>query len=216
MRPLLALCLLVSFSCTSVASFSSAGSSGNLLLVLPVYAPNDPTIITTGASQVTQADGTTSSGYSIDGNGEPGGNLTASPTPQQSGSQTSIGQSGGNAKADQFVANLGTQSTGQCGKYGRQLLGDITGNSTFNNNGIPGGKASGAGPWLEQNGMHPIADTGQYQDADTRIYQGGRDGNGHWETYYKGSWHSDFNQQRSGVHNIGSYYTGAQLYRVNG
>lgn len=81
--------------------------------------------------------------------------------------------------------------------------------------GMPITSTSGAnakymGPILTNKfGMTAVADTGVYQNGDTRVLQ--NSGAGHIETYMNGRWVSDFVQ--NGPSTGSSRYTGSQLYR---
>ena len=143
-----------------------------------------------------------------------GGDLTGQPgAPTTPGAPGPGANPGGNSAADRWVNGLGTSSMGRCGEYGRQLVGHITGDNYFFN-GI-GGAASSADGYLMRSGhFDRVQDTGVYSNGDTRIYQGGKKGYGHWETYYNGGWYSDFQQKGALTGNIGSYYSSAQLYRL--
>lgn len=122
--------------------------------------------------------------------------------------------------ARDFITNtIGSRgSSGECASFGRRLVGALTGSSYFNQGlsitGTP--YASMGGQYLLDSGLYsklPV-DPGAYQDGDTRIYQGGSGGKGHWETYYQGAWYSDHRQSSAYTHNIGNYYSGATVYRL--
>jgi hypothetical protein len=122
--------------------------------------------------------------------------------------------------ARDFITNtIGSRgSSGDCASFGRRLVGALTGSSYFNQGlGITGTPyASMGGQYLLGSGLYsklPV-DPGAYQDGDTRIYQGGSGGKGHWETYYQGAWYSDHRQSSAYTHNIGNYYSGATVYRL--
>lgn len=122
--------------------------------------------------------------------------------------------------ARDFINNtIGSRgSTSDCASFGRRLVGALTGSNYFDQGlGITGTPyASMGGQYLKGSGLYselPV-DPGSYQDGDTRIYQGGSGGKGHWETYYQGSWYSDHRQNSAYTHNIGSYYSGAKVYRL--
>jgi hypothetical protein len=124
------------------------------------------------------------------------------------------------SSARDFITNtIGSRgSSGDCASFGRRLVGALTGSSYFNQGlGITGTPyASMGGQYLLGSGLYsklPV-DPGAYQDGDTRIYQGGSGGKGHWETYYQGAWYSDHRQSSAYTHNIGNYYSGATVYRL--
>jgi hypothetical protein len=119
-----------------------------------------------------------------------------------------------------FITNtIGSRgSSSDCASFGRRLVGALTGSNYFNQGlGITGTPyASMGGQYLLGSGLYrqlPV-DPGGYQDGDTRIYQGGSGGMGHWETYYQGGWYSDHRQASAYTHNIGNYYSGATVYRL--
>ena len=123
------------------------------------------------------------------------------------------GPYGTNPRADAFTNSLGNRSMSQCGRYRRQVVGAITGDPYFNRQ--IGGHASSGGTYLVNSGRFtPRVNNGIYNNGDTRIYQGGRNGYGHRETYYNGNWYSDFKQSGPLTSKVGSYYSSATLYRI--
>jgi hypothetical protein len=122
--------------------------------------------------------------------------------------------------ARDFITNtIGSRrSSGACASFGRRLVGALTGSSYFNqglgSTGTP--YASMGGKYLLGSGLYsklPV-DPRAYQDGDTRIYQGGQGGKGHWETYYQGVWYSDHRQSSAYTAKIGTYYSEATVYRL--
>lgn len=209
----------------------------NLLLMQPAYTPSNMPL-PPGGSQLNEnsppgtggaggdGGGGGQGGYGGNGSqgGAAGGAANASPGNQTGGGSdltspppASSVHGGGteNSSADAFANSLPSKSGGQCAQYGRQLVGKITGDSYFNQ-GVGNGGAASAGSYLTDSGhFTPSADNGVYNNGDTRLYQGGRQGYGHWETYYKGNWYSDFQQQGPLTSNVGKNYSSAQLYRLN-
>lgn len=129
---------------------------------------------------------------------------------QQSGSGTTPQSADSTDRANMAVQKglLGGHSQGWCARGTNNILSYYVNGTGMSSSGA---NANAMGPVLQQRyGMTAVADTGQYQNGDTRILQNG--GNGHAETYMNGKWYSDFPQNGSLM--TSGRYSSATLYRL--
>ena len=130
------------------------------------------------------------------------------------GSQMPNGTYSGNT--DAALNQIGTYNegyvagvNGYCARGVNKTLEAYTGQPITASSGY---NANVAGPVLQSRyGMVPASNTGAYRNGDTIVYQGGPQGYGHIETYFNGSWSSDFQQSGNSLNN--DRYTSSQLYR---